>query len=51
MLRYIVIFAAGFVTGKVVTNKNVEAFKKAGLKSYIVVKDKFSKKETQENPI
>ncbi len=45
MLRYIISFAVGFVTAKVVTKSNVDHFKKAALKSCVIIKDEFSNKE------
>ena len=46
MLKYVISFVAGFVTAKVVTKPNIDRFKKAALKSCVVVKDEFSDKET-----
>ena len=48
MLRYIISFAAGFATAKVVTKSNIDHFKKAALKSYVVVKDEFSHQKTAQ---
>ncbi|MCP4114566.1 MAG: hypothetical protein GY737_04045 [Desulfobacteraceae bacterium] len=47
MLKYVISFAAGFVTAKVVTKPNVERFKKAALKTCVVIKDEFSDKEKE----
>ena len=44
MLKYVFAFAGGFISAKVITQKNVDAFKNAALKSYVVVKDEFSAK-------
>lgn len=49
MIKYVLAFAGGFITARVVTQKNVTAFKNAALKSYVVIKDEFSApKETKE---
>lgn len=49
MIRYALAFAAGFCSAKFVTQKNVDAFKQAAIKSYVVIKDEFTgKKQTPE---
>lgn len=51
MLKYALSFAAGFVTAKVVTKTNLNHFKKAALKSYVVIKDEFSSSNNPEKTI
>ncbi|MEA2059676.1 MAG: hypothetical protein U9P10_03965 [Thermodesulfobacteriota bacterium] len=48
MLKYALSFAAGCVTAKVVTKSTLNHFKNAALKSYVVIKDKFSNKNNLE---
>lgn len=39
---YILSFAAGFVTAKIVTKQSIKTLQTATLKNYIRIKDKFS---------
>ena len=48
MLKYILSFAAGFTMGKIVTKENVSKFKRAALKSYVVVRKEFCESKTEE---
>lgn len=50
IIRYALSFTAGYVTGKVVKKENLDSFKKAALKSYVIVKDeiKGAEKDNKE---
>lgn len=48
MISYVLSFTAGYFTGKAVTKENLESFKKAALKSYVIVKDEFKDGESDK---
>ncbi len=45
MLKYTASFIAGFLAGKIITSKNISSFKKAAIKSWIIVKDEITSRE------